>query len=199
LQMAERQRADLYREVGKYVARMHNITSTMFGRVSRTIRDEGHSSWSLYLKQEIAEWKATVLGLRIFSEAEISSVEAVLERFTGLLDEITASHLVHADLWEGNILVRQTSDSYAVAAIIDADRAIFGDPDFEFASPWMINSHFLEGYGPVPGTTNSTIRKRIYRLIYHLLDAYIWLVQYNNQENSDENKKAALQLVDELL
>lgn len=37
--------------------------------------------------------------------------------------------------------------------MIDGDRALFGDIDFEFASGWMMTDAFFDGYGARPAET----------------------------------------------
>jgi len=113
------------------------------------------------------------------------------------LDEIKEAHLVHCDLWTGNILVKDyNSKNPKVAAIIDIDRALFGDIDFDFANPWIINESFLKGYGiKLKDSPEKIIRKNIYRLIYHLIESYVWKVQYNNPDISDREKIKALKLI----
>lgn len=54
-----------------------------------------------------------------------------------LLDEIKESHLLHTDLWEGNVLL--DNETLEIAAIIDCDRAVFGDVDLSLpARGWEI-------------------------------------------------------------
>ncbi|MFA7673577.1 MAG: hypothetical protein WCY62_06960, partial [Clostridia bacterium] len=103
-------------------------------------------------------------------------------------------------LWEGNVLISRKNDIYDVAAIIDMDRATFGDPDLEFASQWMINDAFIEGYGKALDTSLHNIqRRKVYQLLFHLLDSYIWYAQYNDTEKSKKKKQNALHLLNELV
>ena len=42
--------------------------------------------------------------------------------------------LVHFDLWDGNILVESDPAGHRIGALIDAERAFWGDPLAEFVS-----------------------------------------------------------------
>ncbi|MDF2944389.1 MAG: phosphotransferase [Herbinix sp.] len=187
-------------QIGKYTAEMHKITSHKFGRVSEIISGNGYTSWSEYIISEITMLCTKLSKHSILEEEEVSLCKLAIHKFKDLLDEVQTPYLVHADLWSGNILIRHHEQNYEVAAIIDADRAIFGDINFEFASPWLINEPFLRGYGQIEDqNANIEIRKNIYRLAYSLMDAYVWSVEYNNQENCDSNKNNAIIILRELL
>lgn len=72
---------------------------------------------------------------------------AAFEDNLPLLAEITTPVLVHGDLWRGNVLISE--DCEKVVAIIDGDRAVFRDPAFEFANPWITSEAFIAGYGKI--------------------------------------------------
>ncbi|EGT3607304.1 TPA: fructosamine kinase family protein [Clostridium perfringens] len=115
-----------------------------------------------------------------------------------LLDEVKTPHLVHCDLWTGNILIESYDSIPKIAAIID--RALFGDTDFEFANPWITNEDFLNGYVITSDDSpNKITRKSIYRLMYHLIDAYTLKVEYNNPIASENEKLNAIKLLNDII
>ena len=86
------------------------------------------------------------------------------------LDEVTEPRFVEWDLWDGNALVRDG----AIAAIIDHERALWGDPLMEsgFAAlvlPGTLGdaTAFADGYGIGPLTPTQLVRRRLYTM--HLL------------------------------
>jgi len=190
---------ELYEKVGFFAKQLHTVANNQFGRVSEIIQGKGFDKWSECLKSEVEKFILKVRNINIYSENDLKRINGAFVKYTSLFDEIENPHLVHADLWAGNILVSQKDDKYAVAAIIDADRAVFGDVEFEFASGWMINDAFLTGYGQsLSNEKNTVIRRKMYALIYSLNDSYICLAQYNNAQNSNNCRNTALQLLDEL-
>ena len=186
----------LYQETGALTRKMHSITGPRYGRVSQSLTGGGYDSWKEASLAEIENWKVRAVPVGLYSPEELAAIDAVFSRHGHLLEEIQSPCLVHADLWAGNVLIAGDH----VAAIIDTDRAIFGDRDFEFASGWMINDAFVDGYGSALSTDeNSVIRRELYALIYSLLDGYVWLHQYNNKENSDWCHQNAMERVQTLL
>ena len=79
-------------------------------------------------------------------------------------------------------------------AIIDGDRAVFGDPEFEFASSWTQNPSLLKGYGvqQKKTTQNQKIRKELYELFYMLMECYVGFAEYNNKEMYESNREKIL-------
>lgn len=190
----------LYYEVGEHISRLHNITSEKFGRVCDVSEGNGFSLWSEYLIYEVSKLSDKIRKFNIFDDEQLELFKSCIYKYKEILDEVKTPHLVHGDLWAGNILVENKNNNFNIAAIIDADRAIFGDIEFEFANPWITNKHFLKGYGKeLSNDTKSEIRKKIYSLLYSLIDSYVWYVEYDNSELGLENKNKSIKLVRELL
>jgi len=186
----------IHRDTGRYACQMHGIAGDQFGRAADILRGRGRTRWSGCLQSEIAGFIEKAAQTKIYSARQLRRIERIYTSHAALLDEITAPRLVHADLWGGNILVTKQN---SLAAVIDADRAIYGDVDFEFASGWMTDDAFCEGYGRRPARDKAHVtRRRLYALLYKLLDAYIWQAQYNNRHMSRANKLLALRLMRKL-
>lgn len=191
------EKAPIYRKVGEYASRIHSVTGNSFGRLSSIVDGKGFVKWSEYLQDEVAGFVKCLRTTDIFTEDKLQQIEQVYIKYADLLDEVTVPHLVHCDLWEGNILI---DNENRLVAIIDADRAVFGDIDFELASEWMINDSFVKGYGTaVSADEKSVLRRKIYSLVYNLLDTYVCLAEYNNKQNSDNNKNSVLKLLEQLV
>lgn len=178
----------LYRETGRLMARFHQIGGRSFGRVYDVTNGNGSESWAEALIGELADISGMLLEASLMERGVLDGVRALLEENRALL-ECGKPRLAHTDLWEGNILVRQTGDHWEVAAIIDGDRAYFGDPDYDFSTPWMITPDFLAGYRKAPEDSPARQKKlRIYRLLLGLAEAYIWEKEYNNHQAYLEKK-----------
>lgn len=199
LELPEALKYRLYCEVGALTKQIHEITGPRFGRVSQILAGGGYSTWREAVLGEIEDWKTRAVPAALYTDQELAAIDAVFAKHGSLFDEIEEPRLMHADLWSGNVLIVGEGKDSHVAAIIDADRAIFGDIDFEFASQWMINDAFVEGYGRalLLDEKNAT-RRKLYALIYTLLDSYVWLCQYNNKEYSDNCHQNAIELVRQL-
>jgi aminoglycoside phosphotransferase (APT) family kinase protein len=100
------------------------------------------------------------------------------------LAEVERPVLVHWDLWDGNILVSNDAAGPVVTGIIDSERALQGDPVFEFTSltvfseqaeddRFVVDEDFLSGYCEVAGplVLNGALRARL-----ALYRTYLYLV-----------------------
>lgn len=187
----------LNEELGRYLRRLHEVCGKSFGYVSQIKRGLVFDSWSGALIYETEDILKRLVNRKAFTEAEASGIRTLYEESRALLDEITTPHLLHTDLWEGNVLL--DPEKTGVAAVIDGDRAVFGDIEFEFAAPWMDAPALLRGYGK-NGTLNSEAlrRRNLYLLYYTLLETYVGIGEYNNREQYEQGKYKALQLAGQL-
>ena len=194
----------LCREVGAFTAQIHGITAgelpdvpeKPFGRYANVVSGMGCGSWAEAVILELEQWIGMAQPAGIFDGETVGRIRELFKRAIGLFAYITEPRLVHADLWYGNILV---DDNHNLAAIIDADRAFFGDPDYEFATGWMISDAFLEGYGKKPDPDpNAVLRRRLYKFLLNLEDCYILCCEYGNPEEGMALKQRILEELDQL-
>lgn len=192
----------LYEKTGEYAAMLHAVTGEKFGRVSGLLKGKSYEKWSDFFLSEISEWIGKSREFQVFSEETMIQILSVYEKYRDLLDEVKLPHLIHADIWAGNVLVQQKNSHYEFAALIDADRAIFGDVDYEFATPWMVNDDFIRGYHHISNRevdVQLNTKKKLYLLFCHLTDAYVLKVEYNNLEAHQSMCKEMLKLLQELI
>lgn len=96
-------------------------------------------------------------------------VRAVLAAHAHTLDDVTEPRFVEWDLWDSNVMVRDGR----IVAIIDHERALFGDPLMEagFVASQLPAfgdaTAFMRGYGWTGLTGPQTVRRRLYCL--HLM------------------------------
>lgn len=182
------------REIGEATRKFHAVEGTTFGRIAEVKRGGGFDRWSTCMMTEFDRWEAVAAPTEIYSPQERDAARAVLTDAAGILDEITLPRLAHCDLWFGNILIT-TDETPAFAAIIDADRAMWGDPAIDFSSiPWTKESpSFWDGYGsPLPMDSHSKIRRLIYTMMWSLFDSYVWHNQYHVPDSTVYTKNKAL-------
>jgi aminoglycoside phosphotransferase (APT) family kinase protein len=102
---------------------------------------------------------------------DYGAVRDAIARHAGSLDEVTEPRFVEWDLWDGNVMVRDG----AIVAIIDHERAFYGDPLIEgcftgaelpaFGDP----AAFMRGYGHGALTEAERVRRRLYGLYLTLI------------------------------
>jgi aminoglycoside phosphotransferase (APT) family kinase protein len=188
----------LNQRVGEILALMHDIKGDQFGwkRLGSSI--ELFDRWGLFLKRFASEIAERSANYGVFSDAELSRFTHVFEDIK-IFDPIRQACMVHTDLWEGNILVNKAQGEWQVAAIIDVDRAVFGDAELEFNSAWALNEDLLRGYGrKLEDSAESIFRRQVYDLLWDFMYAYVWLVQYENMARYENVKRRGLSVLDSL-
>ena len=191
-------KARICRDIGQAAARMHRIVSPRFGRVADVAAGGGFSRWSDCLKDELSQWEKVAAGTGLYSETEHRKIREILDDRTPLLDEIHTPCLIHNDLWEGNLLISEETGRPKFAAVIDADRALWGDPEFEFSSiRWMCEyDEFWQGYERRPPQDSVHLMRRdIYHLLCCLWNSYVYLQEYNQPEPANAEYAIAAKLI----
>jgi len=181
-EITEKEKSEIYREVGRNAKVLHSIKSEYFGRVSEVLQGIKFDSWAEYLLFEVRSILNKGKDAQLWDEAYQKRIEQFFFDNYVILDKVKDAFLIHTDLWEGNVLVKDGK----CAAIIDPDRAIFGDLEMEFASPWMINEDFLSGYGEVNNSPDWRKKQMIYQVFFDLIDAYVWKCEYNQPQRTKE-------------
>lgn len=189
----------LCREAGALTAKIHSMTAgelpvlpdKPYGRYANVITGQGCTTWKDAILLELKQWCAMAENVSLFTKEECDRIETVFHSCSHLLDRVTEPRLVHGDLWYGNILVDEKRN---LAAVIDADRAYFGDIEFEFATGWMISDSFLDGYGrTLDMSDDAVMRRRLYKLLLNLEDCYILCCEYGNPEEGKNLKQRILE------
>ena len=153
-QMDSAARFAIEKECGKYLRRMHEIKAPGFGRATDVLFGKGYPDFftSLFAEFDDLCRKSSVDGF--FTKEECDEICSAIMRHKEVLVKCNSPVLCHGDMWSGNVLVARekscvskTDGKYSLAAIIDVDRAYFGDCDFDLGNPWILSDAFLEGYG----------------------------------------------------
>jgi aminoglycoside phosphotransferase (APT) family kinase protein len=159
------QEEPLWRELACIAKTIHSVAGETFGHP--------------YPGRQFATWSATVLDWleRCARDVEREGLDAGLIRavldiaraHTLLLDEIERPCLAHGDLWSFNALMDRSADPPRIRAILDYDRAYWGDPlaDWTFhllprrASP-HVQAIFWEEYGAPDESPSARFRTLVY-------------------------------------
>jgi aminoglycoside phosphotransferase (APT) family kinase protein len=174
----------LWNQFGEILRRIHNVRGDKFGL---PISGFQFSSWS---QTVIDRLERTLLAAQK-KQFEIPHLASILERIRihpHLLDEIQIPRLLHGDLWSFNILITQDANGPAIAGVLDADRAWWGDP----MADWTLfilkhaekeegHSHFWKTYGRFKNTTASKCRSYVYDAM-HAGTAFVWATQHQDDE-----------------
>jgi aminoglycoside phosphotransferase (APT) family kinase protein len=188
-------KSGLYQRLGEIISLLHDIKNEKFGWKRPNNALDLYDNWGIFLKRFAREIADRASNYGVFSDGELDKFINIFND-TAVFNQITQARMIHADLWEGNVLVSENDGKWEVAAIIDVDKAIFGDKDMEFASPVMLNDDFLSGYGyRLDDSLASIFRRNVYNLLESFMYAYIWLVQFENVVKYETAKRSGLSVL----
>ncbi|QFY08631.1 phosphotransferase [Nonomuraea phyllanthi] len=163
----------LRRELGGHLARFHAVTGEVFGYPHAGIVG--------------ATWREAFLAMvgALLGDTErwptplprpAGEIMAVVQSVSDVLDEVTTPRLVHFDVWQGNVFLDLTGPP-RIQAIIDHERAFWGDPLAEFVTPTAFrelaeDDPLLVGYRevtPLELTPAARTRLDLYRVYLYLI------------------------------
>ena len=193
LQLPPEEYAILHEEIVNAMSALHRIRGDRFGRLAEVLRGRGFPDWFSHILHETQTvlWQGVIGGS--FTPEEAEYVLSAVTAAQPALAEVTAPSLCHGDLWGGNILVRPDGH---LAAVIDLDRALYGDIDFDLGNPWL---GLTDRYQQPADGPSRTIRREIYGMMYFIFEANAWHVQFMNEENARNGKKTMLEIAERIL
>ncbi len=188
----------LNQQVGEIVTLIHDIKSDKFGWKRPDNELELYDNWGTFLNRFASEIADRASNHGVFNDAELNRFTHIFKDTTAF-NQIKEARMVHTDLWEGNVLVSKNDGKWEVAAIIDIDRAIFGDKDMEFTSSWIMNADFWRGYDcRLDNSSTSIFRRNAYNLLGSFMYAYVWFAQYDNLDRYESAKRRGLSILNDL-
>ena len=197
--LSHEERYQLDAECGRLLRKMHGIPCEAFGRATDVLYGKKYASFYESVLAEVTDLVTKSACDGFLAEAECERVLMAVRRHKDVLSTCKTPVLCHGDMWSGNVLVKQSDEGTTLAAIIDVDRAYFGDVDFDLGNPWILSDAFLEGYGITREeleVRERKIKRTAAALIYFLIEAYVWHAQYNNEQNAQNGKRASFEKVE---
>jgi aminoglycoside phosphotransferase (APT) family kinase protein len=176
---------DAYDEaLGATTRELNRIRGAAFGPLA----GPGENSWRAAFLQMLEELLGDGERRGVSLGYGYDVVREVVAAHADSLDEVTEPRFVEWDLWPGNCMVRDGE----IVAIVDHERAFYGDPLMEFGftaselSAFGDSAAFIRGYGHEPSTSSQRVRRRLYNLHLVLVQiietnfrAYIGTEQYD--------------------
>lgn len=160
--MSEEAIAIVDTEIGKISRELSEVKNPEFGFLGE---DKRYASLYDFVKQML---------VNLISDAKKRDIDIIydehyflnhLEKDKPAFESVKTASLVHWDMWEGNVFVK---DGH-VSGIIDWERALWGEPfmDDRFR---MHNrgKHFLDGFGQTSFSEDELIRLHWYDIILYL-------------------------------
>ncbi|GAB4377532.1 MAG: hypothetical protein Kow00121_27180 [Elainellaceae cyanobacterium] len=192
-------------QVGVYLRQLHALTAPDclsirgYGYIGlhhpmlpqRTWAEAFRTMWNLLLDDVVASGCYTKNDRQFMSN--------LLEQHLAHFDYTAPARLLHMDIWSQNILVDSAGH---VTGLVDFDRALWGDPEIEFAVLdycGISEPAFWQGYGSERDQSNSAqIRQRFYLLyeVQKYMPIAVWRRQ--DQQRALSFKQQSLMLANDL-
>ena len=194
-----RDRDRLHRQVGVFLAQVHRITSAKHGYVGPHHPMSPQSTWHeafLIMWQKLLE---DVAKTGHYSPKDVNYMSNLLDKRIDLFRRDGPARLLHMDIWEQNIL----TDGNDVTGILDWDRALWGDPEIEFAVLdycGISSPAFWEGYGVPRDTSPEATIRNLFYLLYEI-QKYIVIRHGRNKDpaRARSYKDQTMRLAEKLL
>jgi len=169
--------SDLRTELGRRLARLHEITGPGFGYPSGALGPLA-PDWRTAFTTLYDAVLDDTRRYRAWLPLPADDIARTARTAYTALDEVTVPSAVHFDLWQGNILVDRTTGTPRVGGLIDGERMFWGDPLADFVSLALLgdirkDEAFLAGYREAGGRAEFD---RSARLRYALYRSYLYLI-----------------------
>lgn len=148
--------------LGAITRELNTIPGTAFGPLA----GPGESTWRAAFLRMVEELLGDGGRRDVVLPQGYDVIREVVAAHADSLDEVTEPRFVAWDLWPGNCMVRDGR----VVAIVDHERAFYGDPLMEFgftaseSGAFGDATAFIRGYGHRPLTPTERTRRRLYNL-----------------------------------
>jgi len=186
----------LHREVGRALAQIHRITRARHGYLGAHRPMKPQESWR---KAFETMWNKLLVDCRRcggYSREEAQLMSRALRRNLEIFDRPGPASLLHMDVWAQNILCDEDG---RLTGLVDFDRALWGDPEIEFAVLdycGLASPEFFAGYGrPRPDDPEARLRQVFYYLYEVQKYVVIERLRRRNPARADGYKRQAFTLL----
>ncbi len=154
--------------VGRCLAQVHALTAERYGYLGEHRPMEPQATWAEAFRIMWTKLLEDIADVGAYDEREVGRLTRLLERHLDLFDRPVAASLLHMDVWSQNLLVDARG---RLTGIVDWDRALWGDPEIEFAVLdycGVSGPTFWRGYGRRRDTSPEAEVRRVFYLLYEL-------------------------------
>jgi len=159
---------DVYRQVGRYLAEVHSLTASAYGYLGAHRPMPPCDDWVTAFRIMWGKLVADVVRTGWYDAQEEKTLLMLLDRYESVFDRPVPASLLHMDVWSQNILV---DGAGRVTGLVDWDRALWGDPEIEFAVLDYCGVSvpaFWEGYGRRRDISPEARIRRVLYLLYEM-------------------------------
>lgn len=162
------QQASILRATGRYLRQAHDLTAETYGYIGEHHPMEPAATWPAAFEVMWNRLIDDVVAVDGYTPAEARFMRDLYADRADHFTHETPSRFLHMDIWHQNILVDGRG---AITALVDWDRALWGDPEIEFAVLdycGISAPPFWEGYGRDRPTGRGAEVRRVLYLLYEM-------------------------------
>lgn len=190
---------DILRGVGRCLRQAHSLTGEHYGYVGEHRPMEPQSDWPSAFQIMWHSLLDDIERCAGYTPAEAAYVRRLLDRHIKVFDRYVPASLLHMDVWAENILADEHG---RLTGLIDWDRALWGDPEIEFAVLdycGISEPAFSEGYGAIREQSPEAEIRRVFYLLYEV-QKYIVIrrVRGHDPQRADAYRRQSLRLAESL-
>jgi Predicted aminoglycoside phosphotransferase len=185
-------------ELGLYTRKIHSIKGNAFGWVAPDGSAKGDfKTWYEVVISFVNEFAEKFARYNLLDDDAIKKFVDFFVKNEYVFDINKpgydgAPSLTHNDLWAPNILVSNVSGEWHIAAIIDADRAMYADREYEFCL-WGDDDTLKKGYGiPLDMSEDGKLKRLGYALMLDAHNMYVSKVEYDDDVEYERQKENIL-------
>lgn len=186
------------RQIGHDLSQVHALHATRYGYLGAHKPMEPQRNWVDAFAIMWHKMIDDIAEIGFYDEAESRAMRRLLDQYLSLFDRPLAACLLHMDVWHQNILV---DNEGTVTGLIDWDRALWGDPEIEFAVLdycGIAEPAFWEGYGVERDVSPEAQVRQIFYLLYEL-QKYIVIRcgRLHNPGSAQQYKHQVMQIINQ--
>jgi aminoglycoside phosphotransferase (APT) family kinase protein len=159
---------DVLRQVGRHLAEVHRLTAERYGYLGPHRPMVPQRTWVAAFEIMWHKMIQDIASVGQYSPEESRMLRRLLDKHLALVDRPVPASLLHMDIWHQNILVDEFG---RVTGLLDWDRALWGDPEIEFAVLdycGISEPAFWEGYGRQRDESEEARVRQVFYLLYEL-------------------------------
>jgi fructosamine-3-kinase len=185
--------------VGQCLAQVHALAANAYGYLGEHQPMKPQKTWA---EAFAVMWRALLDDIHAtghYNDEERDVLVRLLDAYLPMFDRDVPASLLHMDIWAQNILVNDSGD---LTGIVDWDRALWGDPEIEFAVLdycGISQPAFWEGYGEERDVSDEAQIRHIFYLLYEV-QKYIVIShgRGNDPEGARSYKQQTMEIMAQL-
>lgn len=183
-------------QIGRMLAQLHRITSNSYGYLGAHHCMDAQPDWPSAFRVMWNRLIDDIVGVDGYDEKEAMTLRRLLDQSAEAFDRPVAASLLHMDIWAQNILVDSQGN---VTGIVDWDRALWGDPEIEFAVLdycGISEPAFWRGYGRQRDLSPEARLRHVFYYLYEVQKyIVIHIARRHNRASAMAYKAQVMQIV----